>query len=91
MTWRIIDIPRDRLLVTADGPAHYFESLGLGSVESELTFPIDSTSVLIGSYTGDPKSTLHLRGKTELVKEVNRRMITCAERFVFSPYPRALD
>jgi hypothetical protein len=86
MTWRILDVPHDRFLVTSDGPAHYLEALGLGSDETELTFPIDSRSVLIGSYSGDPKATVRLYCKAELVKEVNRRMASGAERFVFSPH-----
>lgn len=84
MTWRLVSIPDSHYLVTSDNPAYFFESLGLGNAESELTFPVSPTLVLMGSRQGQPQTVLELTAKPMLVKEVNRRMVSGAERFVFA-------
>lgn len=40
MAWRLVSIPKGHHLITSDNPAYFFESLGLGQGESELTFPV---------------------------------------------------
>jgi hypothetical protein len=85
MTWRIVRIPSDRFLVTTDNPVYFFDSYGLGTDRAELSFPIDSHSALLGSHQGKAGATLTMVAKPTLVKEVNRRVTSGAERFVFSP------
>lgn len=85
MTWRLTTVPKDRFLITSDSPAFYFDSYGLGSDRAELTFPIDRRVALLGSYQGEAGTAASFIGKAELAKEVNRRVASGAERFIFSP------
>lgn len=85
MTWRVIDVPRWEWLLTTDTPFHYFHSLGLGNPESEFTFAISTDRAIIGSWQGPPRTTQYHTGKAKVVKEINRRLIDTAERFIFSP------
>jgi hypothetical protein len=83
MTWRIISVKGENGILTSDNPAHFFENEGFGRPESELTFPLASDLVLLGSWQGRPGQTLFLQGRPRLVKEVNRRIASGADRFVF--------
>jgi Protein of unknown function (DUF4238) len=85
MTWRFLRVPPPLFLITGDSPAFYFDSYGLGTEHAELTFPIDKGLVLHGSHQGDVGATFYLHGTRPLVKEVNKRLASGAERFVFSP------
>lgn len=85
MTWRVIDIPSDHFLLTTDNPTFYFDGYGLGTEKSELTFAISSDRALLGSFQGRPETTMVLKPKAALIKEVNRRLASGAERFVFAP------
>jgi len=84
MAWRLVTIPRGRHVITSDNPACFFEPLGLGRDDSELTFPISPTLALMGSRQGQPGSIVEVTAKPGLVKEINRRMVSEAERFVFA-------
>jgi hypothetical protein len=85
MTWRILRVDPPNFFITADNPAFYFDSYGLGTERAELSFPIDAVSVLHGSYQGVLRETLYLPGTRVLVKEITKRLASGAERFVFSP------
>lgn len=87
MAWRLIRVPRSCPLLTSDNPAFYFSGYGLGGEESELTFVIDQGLVLLGSRQGVPGSLHELEAKRPLAKEINRRVIVGADRFVFSAFP----
>jgi hypothetical protein len=84
MTWRLVQIPRSHYVVTGDNPAYFFESLGLGRKESELTFPISPQLVLLGNRQGNPGEALMAQASVSIAKELNRRLISGSERFVFS-------
>jgi hypothetical protein len=84
MTWRLVAVPPQHYLITSDNPAYFFESLGLGRPESELTFPVSPSLALLGSRQGPPGALLHVTAKAGLAKELNRRVASGAERFVFS-------
>jgi hypothetical protein len=86
MVWRFI--PRygnASQFITSDNPAYYFEAYGVGTERSELTFPVSSALALIGNHQGTARSTIFVRVPKDWTKEVNRRVATDAERFVFSP------
>jgi hypothetical protein len=83
MAWRFVIAPRSDDYLTSDNPAFYFDAYGVGSAESELTFPISPTLCLIGSFQGQPGTTHTVQGTRPIVMEVNRRMTVGAERFVF--------
>lgn len=83
MTWRIVSAGGTGFFLTSDNPAYFFEAYGLGSPESELTFPLASDLALLASWQGKPQQTIYLKAKPALVREVNRRVASGAERFVF--------
>lgn len=84
MTWRIVSSPdKSSRLLTSDNPAHFFEWLGLGRSESELTFQLDSDSVLMGNWIGPRAGLLWVQAKGTLIREANRRTASGAERLLF--------
>jgi hypothetical protein len=85
MTWRLAPAPRDLFYVTSDNPAYYFDAYGIGSENSELVFPITSRLALHGSFQGVARTTIDIKPRPGFVREINRRVISGAERFVFSP------
>ena len=84
MVWRIVPAPSGRFYITCDTPTHISEWAGVGTPQSELTFPISKDVALIGSHTGRPGTIEYLEPQDNLVREVNRRMLNYTERFVFS-------
>jgi hypothetical protein len=83
MAWRFVSTEGPSYFLTSDNPAYFFEGLGLGTPRAELTFPLSSELALLGSWQGQKRSTTSLVAKHALVKEVNRRVASGAERFVF--------
>lgn len=87
MFWRIVDVPSSTPILTSDNPAFFFSGFGIGSPESEVTFPLSPTLVLMGCRQGPPGEVTRVRVNRPIAKEVNRRMIVGATRFVFSARP----
>lgn len=83
MTWRVVVAPKDNPFLTSDNPAFFFESLGLGRPESELTFPLAPDLALLGSWQGQREALLLVQPRPRVAKEINRRVASGAERFVF--------
>ncbi len=84
MIWRMVPAPPQTLYLTCDTPTHFSEWAGVGTPGSELTFPTSKNIALIGSHTGSAASIEYLPSQVDLVAEVNRRIVNCAERFIFS-------
>jgi hypothetical protein len=89
MVWRVGRIPSGTSLrfLTGDNPAYFFESLGVGTPNSELTFPLDSQFVLFGCWKGPRGGLLWFEAPPQLIKEANRRLAVGAERFIFYHEP----
>ena len=83
MTWRIVSAKED-YFITSDNPAYFFEAYGIGTQKSEITFPISRDLALFTSWQGTPNSMVYLEARPILVREANKRLISGAERFVFS-------
>jgi hypothetical protein len=84
MGWHILPAPKGSYFVTSDSPAHFFEGIGLGTPLSEFTFPISKEIALIGEHVR-PRAVMYERAQSQIAKEVNRRILSKADRFVFSP------
>lgn len=84
MRWHILPAPAGTFFLTCDTPAHLHDCYGLGTLNSELTFPISKYFALIGENKNS-RSIVFERPQSQLAKEVNRRVLSHAERFVFSP------
>lgn len=73
--------------MTGDNPVHTLKGgVGFTKPYSELTFPVSSRVVLIGSYRDVQAG--YLPARSELVKEVNRRVIATAKTFAYGSLDR---
>ena len=83
MSWYVVSSKKD-YFITSDNPAYFFEAYGIGTPKSELTFPISRDIALFTSWQGAPNSLTYLEARPKLVREANKRLVSGAERFVFS-------
>jgi hypothetical protein len=84
MAWHIIPASPPSYFVTCDTPAHFFEGQGLENQDSEFTFPISKSFALVGEHRHSAGIYFE-KSRTQFTKEVTRRILSHAERFVFSP------
>jgi len=82
MTWVFLVADDTLHFSSCDNPVFMFEHLGIGRLESELSFPVSSHIALWGSWR-PVKDCAYLRAPTELVKEFWRRTAHNAERYVY--------
>ena len=75
--------PANAQFLTGDNPAFFFEGFGLGTPRAELTFPIASDLALFGCWQGHKADLIHIQARPVLVRELNRRVASGSERFVF--------
>jgi len=52
MAWRVVETSGPSLFLTSDNPAFFFGAYGLGSEESEITFPLSTQRALHGCWRG---------------------------------------
>ena len=83
MAWRVLEAKGEIMYMTSDNPAFYFESYGLGTENSELTFPLSTTQCLHACWQGPKADLRFLEAKQTFVKEVNRRAASTTERLAF--------
>lgn len=84
MAWRFIRAKEDALFVTSDNPACFHECYGFGKPESEFTFPVASQTALFGCWQRQ-RGAYETHFDQRLLREINRRTIKEATRFIFSP------
>jgi hypothetical protein len=86
LTWRVLETPGPQFFVTSDNPAAYFrwEGFGLGGHETELVFPLSPTVALHGSRHRGSRNLARLRVPPRTVREINKRLVSQASRFVFT-------
>jgi hypothetical protein len=84
MQWRIVASAGPSFFLTSDNPASHFEAIGIGRPQSELVFPIATDLALIANWQQPLARILFGSAEQKIVKEVNRRIVHGAERFVFS-------
>ncbi len=84
MTWRIARSPASHFFITSDNPAYFFKAYGIATPKSELTFPISTHLALFASWQGEQNTIIYYQARPALVREANKRLISGAERFVFS-------
>jgi hypothetical protein len=84
MTWRLLIAAREDRFVTSDRPAVYSDDLAIGKGEQEITLPLSPQLALIGEGRIESGAILTYSVKNDLVREVNRRVVSGADRFVFA-------
>ena len=83
MTWRVIRADDSHHFLTGDNPVFFHKEYGLQPPDGEFSFPLSSDVALHGSWQGSRGELLFDRAKPEHVKEIDRRAIVAAVRFVF--------
>ena len=82
MTWTFWEFDEQPVFLTCDNPVFYFTGMGVGRKDSEISFPISSQVVLWATWRADlPRN--FIKASTQIVKEMNRRTVHNASRFVF--------
>lgn len=84
MAWRFIQAKDGAFFVTSDNPACFHEYYGFMKPESEFTFPVASQLALFGCWQRQ-QGAYETRVDKRVLREVNRRTIKEATRFIFSP------
>jgi len=83
MTWRFFYSLEPMIFLTCDNPVFFFEHLGVGNPDSELSFPITAEIGLWATNRQDLKPGYY-QAKNSIIKEFNRRTAMNSTRFVFS-------
>ena len=85
LAWRIVFADKRQNFITSDNPVHVF-SLQMGSDDPrfELVFRLSSNCSLHSSRQGYPGMLEVVRDKPRLVRALNVRVLSRAERFVYS-------
>jgi hypothetical protein len=84
MPWRIVQAKEGAFFVTSDNPACFHECYGFVKRESEFTFPLASRLALFGCWQRQ-QGAYETHFDQRVLREINRRTIKEATRFIFSP------
>ena len=82
MRWVFLTSDKRQPFLTNDNPVFFFESLGIGKPESEITFPISSTVALWATWRTNLVEG-YTAAKDTIVREINRRTASAATRYVY--------
>ncbi len=82
MTWRFLTYEQAPAILTSDNPVFYFEGIGIGKPESELSFPISSHVALWASWRSDLEEGYFLTSMPA-IKELNRRTAHNAANYLY--------
>jgi|GEM_PF-2368360 hypothetical protein len=83
MKWQFFVAEDYDRFVTGDNPVHTLKrGVGFSKPYSELTFPVSSGVALVGTYRDVRPG--YITAQSELIKEVNRRLIASAKKFAYS-------
>jgi Protein of unknown function (DUF4238) len=87
MTWRILAASGPLYFITIDNPAFFFRGHGLQRDISELSFPLSTTHALHGCWQKAATNLVIVKATQPLVREMNRRLASDAERLAFYHEP----
>jgi hypothetical protein len=83
MTWVFLTSDKGQQpFLTSDNPVFFFPDIGIGKPESEITFPVSSTTTLWVTWRADLQDG-YLSASENAVKEINRRTVGNATRYVY--------
>lgn len=82
MDWTVLHTDRTSYLAS-DNPVFFFAADGIGRPTSEMTIPFSSRAALIGRNAAG-NMPLHVNAHPYQVREINRRAVFNATRFIFA-------
>lgn len=83
MTWQFFVCESPYGFLTCDNPVFFFASIGIGNINSEVSFPISKHVALWATWRNDLEEGF-FNVDRKLVYEINRRTAKIASRFIFS-------
>ena len=85
MTWRIVRTDKANPFVTSDTPLYFHKGIGFIPPDGEFSVPLASHAALHGSWQPSKNGLLEsVELWPTLNREINRRTVTGAERFVYA-------
>lgn len=82
MAWHVFSASTETF-ITGDAPVHVFDGFGVGRHESEFAFPLSPHIALVGEHQTVPRTLRFHQATPRMIREINRRLVSHAERFVF--------
>jgi hypothetical protein len=82
MTWTFLTSDKKQPFLTSDNPFFFFEELGIGRPESQITFPISSGVALRATWRKDLTEG-YVQAKDADIRKINRRTASAATRWVY--------
>ena len=82
MTWTFLTSEKKQPFLTNDNPVFFFEGLGIGKHQSEITFPISGTIALWATWRTNLAEG-YVAAKDAATREINRRIASAATRYVY--------
>ncbi len=83
MTWIFLTNDSGPVFLTNDNPVFFFESLGIGKPDSEITFPISNDISLWATWRKNIQDCIYSAIRPHGIREINRRTASNATRYVF--------
>ncbi len=84
MRWCFMVAPRNSYYITSDNPFYFFQSMGIGRVGSEVSFPVTQGVALWATWRNGLDGDYH-QAPSQFVKEVNRRTARACTSLLLSP------
>ena len=81
MTWVFFASNKKQHFLTSNNPVFFFEWLGIGRPESEITFALSSTVALWATWRNVKEGYIPI--KENLIREINRRIVSIATKYVY--------
>lgn len=82
MDWHFLVSPGEDF-ITCDNPTFFFQSVGIGASESELSFPL-SSEICFWANRRNSNRLQYLTTHRSIVLELNRRSAHNAQRFIYT-------
>jgi len=82
MTWIFFTSDKKQSFLTSDNPIFFFEGIGIGNPESEITFPI-SSDITLWAMWYEHLLEGYVAAKDSIIREINRRTVSTATKYVY--------
>lgn len=83
MRWSALHLPPELHLFTSDYPVFHSMDVGLQGPYGEFVWPVKSQLALVGDWLQPLGRVLHQTAQAKQVREINRRTVVTANRWLF--------
>ena len=82
MNWKFLVYDKEPIFLTSDNPIFFPSSMGIGNIDSEVTFPISTNIALWASWSKDEPEK-YVSVNEEIAHEINRWSIKTATQYIY--------